>query len=266
MTTEIQNDASADNPTAAGATQASSDEYPILFLPRPSTIFGWLLLCVSALVLAGISAAYLELALGYDSTSGFARIFDLDGEGNIPTWFSAILLFWNAILLGLIAKATAPSPGSWRRHWGLLALIFVAFSLDEISSIHERATLPIQNALGQGGISHLDMGGMFHFTWVLPAVVLLGAFALIYGRFVLALQPRTCRLFISAGTIYVSGALGLELVGGYFASTGGNTTFEYAVAAIVEETFEMIGLAIFIYALTDYIRGNFNRLVLSFKA
>src|SRR5687768_9580440 len=50
------------------------------------------------------------------------------------------------------------------------------------------------------------------------------------------------------------GALGMELVGGFLTDTGGQATLAYLDATTTEESLEMLGVVIFIYALLDYIR------------
>ena len=130
-------------------------------------------------------------------------------------------------------------------------------SLDEIASIHERTSVPIRNAL--------DLSGAFYFAWVVPAAILLLVFAILYLRFVLALPRRSRWLFVVAGAIFVSGALGVEMIGSAYASAHGRNDLVYALIASGEEVLEMIGLATFIYALTDYIRSKFNNLILRFN-
>ena len=69
----------------------------------------------------------------------------------------------------------------------------------------------------------------------------------------LDLPVRIRILFIIAGSIYVMGAMGLELVGGYHADTYGVRNTTYVVLVSIEEILEMIGVVIFIYALMSYI-------------
>ncbi len=223
----------------------------------PRRIFGALLLGICFLVVAGIASNVLQFTFGYRSTLSFIKLFALDQEGNIPTWFSSLLLFSSAILLGLITTAMTASRDRWRWHWGALAFIFVMLSLDEIASIHERTNVPIRNAL--------DLSGAFYFAWVVPAAILVLVFAILYLRFVLALPRRSRWLFVVAGAIFVSGALGVEMIGSVYASAHGRNDLVYALIASGEEVLEMIGLATFIYALTDYIRSKFNNLILRFN-
>jgi len=94
---------------------------------------------------------------------------------------------------------------------------------------------------------------------VLPvgaAVVMLG---LAYLRFVLNLPDATRRLVIAAGVIYVVGAIGFELPEGmYRTAVGANVTIAYGFLTVLEETFEMIGVVLFIYALLRFIERRWG--------
>ena len=48
----------------------------------------------------------------------------------------------------------------------------------------------------------------------------------------------------------------MERFGGYYANTHGFTNFTFNVISTIEETLEMVGIILFIYALLDYIRVN----------
>jgi hypothetical protein len=61
------------------------------------------------------------------------------------------------------------------------------------------------------------------------------------------------RLFILAGTIYVGGALGMEMVNARYADLYGFKNLTYQLMTAVEEFLEMSGIAIFIYALMSYV-------------
>ena len=73
------------------------------------------------------------------------------------------------------------------------------------------------------------------------------AVGLAYARFVFALPRTIMVLTILGGALYVSGALGTELIGGDYASRFGMETRAYLLIASVEETLEMLGLIVFGY-------------------
>ena len=54
---------------------------------------------------------------------------------------------------------------------------------------------------------------------------------------------------IAAGTVYVTGALGFEAIGGHFVSGEGFASNGYIFAFLVEETLEIAGLTLFLITL-----------------
>jgi hypothetical protein len=67
-----------------------------------------------------------------------------------------------------------------------------------------------------------------------------------------------------AGAGYVGGALGMEMIGGAYASAYGYDAY-YPVLTIVEETLEMLGILLFLHALLCYMTAHMPRVTLTFK-
>lgn len=145
------------------------------------------------------------------------------------------------------------SIGKWRAHdrylvhWIGLTLIFALMSLDEAMSVHEMTTPVVRNALGTTGA--------FYFAWVIPAIAFMAVFVVVYLRFTLALPKRTMHLFVTAGIVYLSGVLGIEMIGSAYSYEYGKTV-SYGIIATIEEVFEMFGIVIFVYALLDYLEAH----------
>ena len=53
--------------------------------------------------------------------------------------------------------------------------------------------------------------------------------------------------------MFLSGAIGLELVGGAYVAAHGAINMSYVLIATVEETLEMVGAAVLLYGLLAYI-------------
>ena len=249
--------ANANREPVAASKVASDASRTIIICLAVKRIVGVLLLGICLLVLAGVALIVLKYTFDYRLPLSLDRLFDLDREANIPTWFSSMLLFSNAILLGLIATAMTTSRDRWRLHWVALAIVFVMLSLDEVAAIHEKSIHPLRNAL--------DLSGLFYFAWVVPALILLLVFAMLFSRFLLALPRRTCWLFVLAGTVYLSGAVGAEMIGAAYVSEVGGKNLVYNLITSIEEALEMIGQVAFFCALADYIRSNPGRLIFSFN-
>jgi hypothetical protein len=82
-------------------------------------------------------------------------------------------------------------------------------------------------------------------------------FGIGYLRFLWNQPARTRLLIAAAGAIYVGGALGGELVEGVLSTTRG-IDLVFAVATTVEESLEMIGVLVFIYALLQVIASRWG--------
>ena len=183
--------------------------------------------------------------------AGFLRLFKFDAEKNIPTFYSSIAILFAGILLSLIYSKRKEEKLPYRS-WLFLSIIFIFLSIDEISSIHERLIIPLR---------HLFRTSDFlYFAWVIPYGLALLVFVIAYSRFWYKLPGNIRGLFLLSGTIYVSGALGFELIGGKYADTYGTDNIIYAIITTCEELLEMLGIAVFIYTLFTYIVREFDSL------
>ena len=169
------------------------------------------------------------------------RIINMDSEHSLPAWFSSLLLLLCAIQLAFITMAKNQIGERFVKHWAFLAIFFFLMSIDESASIHELVIRPLRNAF--------DLGGVFYFSWVIPAFFVVAAIAIAYIPFFLHLPKKTALMFFLAGSLYVGGALGMELLGGYFADKYGYNHPAYILSATIEETLEIIGLLIFLATL-----------------
>lgn len=216
-------------------------------------------------VLLALQSLYAEYVLanilGMRSNSAPARLLDLFSvnlEESIPTWYSSLNLFLAAALLGWIALARHRQAAPGRRYWIGLAAIFLVLSMDEGAAIHESASGPLQRAF--------DTSGFFEFGWLLLGIPVVLIFGLLYARFWWRLPGRTRTLFAIAGGLYVGGAIIIEGISASQYAVVGGSSFRYLAIATVEETFEMLGVVVFIYALLDYLQSHNQQLVLHTQA
>ena len=106
--------------------------------------------------------------------------------------------------------------------------------------------------------------GYFHWllsvAWVPFGAIFVLIVALAYLRFLAALPVKTKYLFLIAGTLYVGGALGIEILGGRHTYLYGRENFVYAMFVACEEGLEMLGVVVFIYALLSHLGSTMNGL------
>ena len=192
----------------------------------------------------------------HDNIRGFAPLFNLDAERNVPAWFSTVQLFLASMLAFMIYMERRLDGTRYVAHWAGLGFIMLYISLDEAIALHERTIVPIRESLG--------LGGFLYFSWVILGALAVAAVVLIYVPFLKSLPKRTAVLIFLAGTVFVAGGLGLELVGSAIADKGGTHSLTYNGVTATEELLEMVGIATFIFALSDYASRHCKRIGLMF--
>ncbi|MEH1976412.1 MAG: hypothetical protein V7L02_24980 [Nostoc sp.] len=212
---------------------------------RARTITRRLIVAVMCLTLAGALSGYFWLLeFPFPASKWFYELFSLDGELNIPAWYSAFsLLFCSGLLKTISVIKTQDRHFTY---WKTLYFIFVYLSLDEAFSFHEILIIPSVR-------QSLHLSPVFFQTWVIPGAILVGVFAFKYLKFWLNLPHKTRYLFLIAAVVYVGGGLGMEMVGGLLRVDFGRRTLITFIGIFLEEFLEMVGIVIFIYALLAYL-------------
>jgi hypothetical protein len=220
----------------------------IRFSTRKITIF----LSVVVLILHLISTLgrIIEYLLGIEATTKFVRLFHVAEEGNITTYFSSLLLLFSALLLALIAKEKFFQKDNYARHWLGLAFIFLYLSVDEAARIHEVIGISLRKTL--------NLSGIFYYGWIIIMIPLLIVFIGFYLKFLWNLPKDSCLLFILSGGLFVLGALGMEVGGGYCMSNAiANWHIINGIFVTLEELLENVAIVVFIFSLLSYIKKYF---------
>ena len=231
----------------------------VSFSPKQAArILGIVIIC---LVIANMVARAARIVVsGQDMTPGNklsdesstfedgTKLFDVDYERSIPTWYQTTTIFLCAIPLTLITLSKYRQHDRYRHHWAGLAVLFVLLSIDEMNSIHEKAGSVVRSKLG--------LSGFLRNAWVIPAAIFVVVFLVVYLDFIRHLPRRTLYLFVLAGCLYVGGALVFQSVGSYWNEKHGQENLVYLVQTTLEETLEMTGILVFLYALLRYIRTD----------
>ncbi len=217
---------------------------PRLVTLRPARHAAWLGAIAFGLVALHLFFQYhrLTVASGFLSF-GLTNKFDLDAEATVPAFFSALLLLGAAVLLRSITADQERRRDRWA--WGGLAVLFLLLSVDEAVDFHNAVSAPLKGRIG-------DTDGWARSAWVIPAVGFVLVFAASYFRFFLRLPRRFQVLFALSGILYVGGALGGEMVGGWHIAANGSRNFAYVLISTAEEALEMAGIVLFTYALLLY--------------
>ena len=71
--------------------------------------------------------------LDRDYVLGFVPLFNINGESNVPTLFSSLMLVANGLLCFVAAKAL----GEFRLQWLFMGMVFILLGVDETFGLHE---------------------------------------------------------------------------------------------------------------------------------
>lgn len=181
------------------------------------------------------------------------RQFDLNEKENMPTLFGGLMLLFSGTLLLIIGCAKRPTKDAYTYHWLLLGVIFLYLAVDESITLH-KYMLEIL------GIVRDQLGSL---VVLLPLGLLALALGYFYWRFLLSLPGKTHWGFILAGGLYVGAAFGLQQLDKYYKVAFGQNA-GYLALTTLEESLELLGIALFIAALLDYIVGELPDLKIKF--
>lgn len=203
-------------------------------------------LIIGAIFFTVVSTGIQICKYVFDYRDDWMKLFNLDRELNFPTWYSALMIGFCAILLRVIATGKQQQGDHYTADWKLLAFIFMWMAIDEVVSIHEILIIPeVSEAL--------KLPWFLHSMWVIPGTIFVFWFVKRYWRFSRHLPRQSQQHFVAAASIYVGGALIMEMLGSYLAEAQGQQYLPYALIATVEEVMEMLGIIIFVYGLLYYL-------------
>lgn len=211
-----------------------------------------LTLIISVLVIAHCIQAFFFLE-GLIEYIGF---LDLDIERNLPTFYSALAMEFCAILLCVIYvyHKNNHHPSSWA--WLGLVIIFAFLGLDESTKIHEN--------VGDLISPSVDASGALFYPWVIPYSIAITFIGIIYLPWLKQLPTATAIQFILSGIVFLSGALGMEMISAGYAEEHGTYSSHYTWTYTIEETLEMLGIMIFARALILYISKTIENITIQF--
>ncbi|MGH2980666.1 MAG: hypothetical protein ACRDKV_01305 [Solirubrobacterales bacterium] len=175
-------------------------------------------------------------------TSAQLGFFDVESEGTVPTAFSGVLLLAAAFLALAVARMADLTPAGRLAVW-LIAAFFVFMGVDDVFSIHER----VGTALGM--------------RWQIPMLPVVAVAAFFWLRVLRAMSVDrlASKLWIAGAAVWVGSQVfeGLQsaFVPGWEAGTYGSLHMHGALA-LIEETGEMAGSALFLFALLVFLRSQ----------
>lgn len=185
--------------------------------------------------------------------------FYFDLEESIPTYFSSVILLFSSFLLALISRMKHKIMDSFSDHWMIISALFLLLSVDEIAGFHEVLIDPLN--------SLFHFTGYWRFSRVIPALIFVLIFTASYLNFLGSLPIKYKRGFILAGCVYVIGAIGIEMISAklFINDKASELDLIYNLTITLEESFEMLGVMIFISYLLSYLKSMNDRINLSLE-
>ena len=207
-------------------------------------------LSIVALVLIFIHINILVIYFLVDDPDkfDFIRMFDLDMERNVPTLFSSAIILISAFLFYLLSKSPSEQEKGARPYWLGLSFVFTFLAFDESAKIHEQ--------LGDFTERFVEATGYLHYPWVISYSILIVILGLFYMRFFWKMESKVFWSFMGAAVMFLSGAIGFELLGANESSIHSTDTILYSVYYTIEETLEMFGVIYLIWILLNLLENK----------
>jgi hypothetical protein len=214
-----------------------------------------LIALIGGLILIQCGLLVLVHIFGKPTVFGLVDAFDFGGESNITALVSTLLMLASAAMLAVTGNLAGRGPD--RLAWFLLAGVLIFLAVDEATMIHEFASAPTREAISASWVPQL--------AWVLPY----GAAMLVLAAILLPWFLRLDRLsqfrFVTAGFLFVAGAIGMELFESAqmreILAVNPDTVVEELQDPVidslilVEESLELTGVGLFLQTLVHRLGG-----------
>ncbi|GAA1343302.1 hypothetical protein [Arthrobacter roseus] len=209
-------------------------------LPWKKILF--ILLAIHALVVGFSLVSPLLTGMPRGQTQ-FSVYFDVNYEGNFPTWWSVVQLSGATVFLAITACFAWYSRSRGWIAWSALAALMLVLNLDEGTWLHER--------FDQIALHIVDVQD-FTFVWLIfgiPLALIILVVSCISARHL----PLLARKLVLAGFVTLMfAAVGMELIAGSFIQAGTSTVW-IALSYHLEEFLELAAVALILVApLTAY--------------
>jgi hypothetical protein len=181
----------------------------------------------------------LDAAWGVESP--IHKLFNLDSEANIPSWFSACQLSWVGLVFVVLWNDARKRDADHRVVLLLLGLAFLFLSMDEAAQFHEKLSHVLR---------HIEWVPQFKGGIWIPIYLLIAALmGFAYRHSFIAMwraHPREAFLMIGGFAIILIGGVGMEGFAQVFLKDGLHPIL-YKTEVVFEEFFEMVGASILLY-------------------
>jgi hypothetical protein len=217
----------------------------------PGRIRSVLTTATLVLLAASLAAALAREIAGWEIEALY-RVLVVDFEGNLPTWYSSLLLLACAVFLACVAAARHHALDQQWRSWAMVGLLFAGMSADEAAGLHELSVHPLR--------AIVDDNPWLRYPLILPGLIVATLVLGFFARFFRSLPSETRRsIFLGLGAILL-GALGIETMGGWFDPELYGPSVTYVLLSTIEEGLEMTGAIVVLGAVMRHIEHHIGTL------
>ena len=220
-------------------------------IPEDLARFLALIICSVAsvfLVAVLIEVPYDEGRYRTEFAKTFIDWFHPNREGGGSAWVGSMFLAgcgFGLIITGGLIRSSGQE--HWQSWITLAGVLFFA-SLDESLEIHENFGWAVVSAL------KLESSSFNHFLcWAITYIVVLGSIALNNLNAIRKLPRVTIQGAILAATIFLVGAVGLDLLQSIWQDYQGSDGYVMNIMVLIEETMELAGCGIFIHTVASHL-------------
>lgn len=200
-------------------------------------------------MVAHLLLQYLNLEVFYQQNGlvyELSNRFDLDDEASVATWFSQALFLAISICAALAAYLS--SRAAVRRLWQFIAVLGLLISVDEVAGLHEFVLQSLHNIFFRDSAPTITNN-----AWLLVTPFILAAVMWFIWKTAKLLPRRTIMLFSVGIFTFLIGAVFFDAL----ASIVDRETFwNQGIFIAIEETLELLGNVIVLYAIADYIESQ----------
>lgn len=213
----------------------------------PKKITSSIGILIGMLALVSLSGQLLRHLTDYENAFGLIPLVDMVRQLSVPTITRVLLLFLNALLLGVIAAVEGAKGSKLGGQWKFLALAFFYMSLHAGSNLHNlvmsQLLKPLRSLFPTLTVTRLGL-----------TVVLLALIATIFYRgFILALPKRTKLLLLASLALYLAALWGINALITQYVSVYGDETLGFNLWWMAKKMVEMGAMLLSLYSWLDFL-------------
>lgn len=201
-------------------------------------------LTAALVILTSIAGQIFNYSIGNEKFTIITNKFYVDQEENIPTFFSSIILFFTSFLLVMIYLHKRINKDKFRFHWLTLGAAFLFLTIDESTLIYHEF---LRERL------FIFTGKMTTIPGAVISTFFIGFFFYQCLKFLIHLSVQYRILFFISALLYISGAIGMDIIGTQYHEVHGKYNLFYSMLATLEKMLEVSGVIFFIHTLLSYL-------------